>query len=356
MGRLPRSLPLLSLTLVACAAAPLGEPRAAPEPAAAATSDGAARVEPRDALATDEGTPIADTYLPAGDTTKPVDPGAGDANVPASPATPVVPDPADADVRAALESAEAGKLAAADARLRRAIARIDRDAALEDRMLAHALLGRRQRERGSDAGARREYGKVLAEWTDPASATKTILAGSSDDPRALRRVGQALSAVGEALFFEAGQKRAKALALRPPTLSGNASDDAIRRHIATAVASWMSKRRALDDAAEQAYQKVLAIQPMPPPRWVIASASEVGTMLEALPADLEKVPIPPAIKRDPALLAAYRDALRDAMAPQRERAKAAYRACQSFAEKYAHHDAYGKTCSDRLAVLEAKAP
>jgi hypothetical protein len=121
----------------------------------------------------------------------------------------------------------------------------------------------------------------------------------------------------------------------------------------TRVADWMKKRRGLDDEAEQAYRKVTDIRPVPPPRWVIASAAEVGTMLEALVTDLDTVPVPPAIQKDPTLLAAYRDALRDALAPQRERAKAAYRVCQGMAEKFQHHDAYSKTCKDRLAALQA---
>lgn len=328
---------LLGLVLSACAN-PSREP-AAPERAVDRPIDAL------DARAVDYGEPVADEYPR---------PAAPTAPVGATPSVQLVTfSPRDPDVRSALESAERGELASAAKRLERAIVRIDRDAALEDRMLAHALLGRRQLALRRAAAARREYDKVLAAWADPEAAAKTITASGADESDGHRRLGQALTALGEARFFEAGQKRAKALALRPPAFAGTPSDEAIRRHVVTAVAAWMKKRRALDDEAERAYREVTDIRPVPPPRWVIASAAEVGTMLEALATDLEQVPVPPGVRRDPALLAAYRAALSDALAPQRERAKAAYRMCQAMAEKFQHRDEHAKTCSDRLAALEA---
>jgi tetratricopeptide (TPR) repeat protein len=302
-------------------------------------------VDPLDAFVIHVGEPIADS-----------DPRPESESPPAVPSErplPVVLTPRDEDVRVALEDAEAGKLAAAARRLKGALARIERAAALEDRMIARALLGRRQLELRQLPAARREYAEVLAAWADPVVAQQTVMSSSADETEGLRRLGLALTALGEAYFFEAGQKRQKALALKPPPFTGKASDEAIRQHVLTDVAAWIKKRRALDEEAEQAYRKVIEIRPVPPPRWVIASAAEVGTMLEALVTDFDQLPVPSTIRQAPELLAAYRDAIRDAMAPQRERAKAAYRLCQAMAHKFRHHDAHSQKCSHRLAALEA---
>lgn len=334
--------PWLGLALVACAAAP-------PAPGASGIAAPSDEPEPARALVVDEGDPIADAYpIPSAEPPSP-DP-------PASSPPPQVVFRRDARVAAAQAKAEGGKLAEAAAELGRSMARIDREAPLEDRMLAHALVGRRHSERKDLVRARAEYQQVRAAWSDPEQATKTIMSAGPDEAQGHRRLGQALTVVGEALFFDATQRRRQALALRPPVLLGAASDPAIRDHLAQRVLPWVQKRRSLGAEAEAAYRKILDLQPVPPPRWVIAAASEVGTMIEALPRDLEKLPVPPSIRRDAALSSAYRNALRDALAPELERAKAAYRMCKNLAEKYRHHDAYSRACEDRLAALESQSP
>lgn len=334
----------LWLALAGCAASPPA-PSATPGPSAPASAE----AEPEPARAVDEGAPIADAYpVPSAVPVSPEPP------APTPPPSPLVP--RDAGVAAANAKAEAGKLGEAAAELTRALPRIDREAPLEDRMLAHALLGRRHGERRDSKKARAEYQLVLAAWSDPGKAAKTILGASPDEAQGLRRLGQALTVVGEALFFEAEQKRAKALALRPPRFAGAANDEAVRRYISREVAPWMQKRRTLGEEADAAYRKILDLQPVPPPRWVVAAASEVGTLYEALPKDLEKVAVPPSIRNDPKLLSAYQSALHDALAPELERAKGAYRLCKNLAEKYRHHDAYTKTCEARLTALESQSP
>jgi tetratricopeptide (TPR) repeat protein len=261
-------------------------------------------------------------------------------------------EPSDPDVRAAFLDAEGGLTAAAAARLTKNIARIDKQASLEDRMLAHALIGRRFRTKGNAAAAKREYDKVLAAWADPMQATKTIVGDHAGEREAMRRVGQALTAVGEALFAEAEQKRKKALALHVPAFKGAATDDAVKKYLMNSVADWMRKRRALESDAQEAYKKVLAIQPVPPPRWVIASAVQVGTMLEALPIELDQVPMPPSLRRDPKLAQAYRDSLHGATEPQRQNAIAAFRACREYSAKFQLEDEYSRLCRARLSVLQ----
>jgi len=339
-----RLAPWLGLALFACAAAP-PSPGSAPSGSSGAPPSAEPELEPAPAHAADEGEPIADEYpVPSAEPPTP--------DVPA----PSVVVPSDAGVAAARAKAESGKLAEAAAELSRVMARVDREAPLEDRVLAHALVGRRHAEKKDVKKARVEYQQVLAAWSDPEKAVKTIMGAAPDEAQALRRLGQALTAVGEALFFEAEQKRATALALRPPPFSGTASDEGIRDHLAQRVRPWMQKRRVLEGEASAAFRKILELQPAPPPRWVVAAASEVASMQEALPKDLEKLAIPPSLRRDPALRSAYQDALRDAMKPELERAKAAYRSCKSLAVKFRHQDAHSKACEDRLTALERQSP
>ncbi|HMR07744.1 MAG TPA: hypothetical protein PKA88_18310 [Polyangiaceae bacterium] len=259
-------------------------------------------------------------------------------------ASPAPHEPHDADVRLSVLDAESGKLAAVLRRLVVQIHRIDRDAGLEDRMLAHALLGRAYASKRQSAKARAEYDKVLKLWADPTAALKEIARASQQTKDELPRTGQALNAAGEALFFRAEQKRLVADALSAPKYRGPDTREAINKFMHTAIAPWVQKRRKLIDDAQRAYQRILTLRPVPPPQWAVAGAAQVSAMLDAFTSELSTVPMPPEIRKNPELRQVYEQSMHDAFAPMREAADSARRTCQEFARKFRVDSSYSRKC------------
>jgi len=275
------------------------------------------------------------------------------APTPPPPPTPAPAEPTDADVAAAVKDADAGEHAAVVRRLRGAMARVDHEAPLDERLLAHAVYGRSLEARHDHRGALREYARVVDGWKDPSAAAREIAGGSTDDGVTLKRMGRALNAVGEALYFAALEKKKAAGASRPPAYAGPRTQAAVGKFLATKVKDWMQKRRALVDDAEREFRRVLELQPVPPPLWVVASAAEVGEMLASFADDVEKVPVPDAVRKDPELYRIFRSSLASALEPQRERARQAFRVCQAYAEKFRTGREYSERCGKRLAELGA---
>jgi len=262
----------------------------------------------------------------------------------------------DHDVRSAEQSSSAGEHATVMARLSPQLARIDRDAIRDERMVAHALMARSATALGNASAAERHYAKVLSLWSNPQTAAKEILGAESNERRGLSRLARALSTAGEALFFNAEKKRRRAEGLKPPPFRGAHTQAAIERYIQTGVRDWMREKTARVAEAEKAYSEVIGLLPVPPPRWVASSAAAVAQMLVAFAVDFESVPVPPRIQKDPALRRVYRDALRAATEPLRARAKAALRACQAYSQKYQYSDALTEKCTTDLTRLDAPTP
>jgi hypothetical protein len=218
------------------------------------------------------------------------------------------------------------------------------------------LLGRIRAHAGELAKAREEYAKVLASWTDPQAGVREITADAPDDPRSMRRLGRALTALGEAFYFEAEQKRAAALRVTAPAYRGVATETAVAQHFSKEVARYLRKRRALVEEAEAAYRSIVEIQPLPPPRWVVAAAERVAGLHEATAAELAALPLPPTLAKSAEAKAAYESTLREVAAPIRERAKLAYRACVGLAAKFRVEDEHSKRCEARLAVIDPARP
>ncbi len=252
-------------------------------------------------------------------------------------------EPEDAEVRKALGDADVGKLASVLRRLRAHIKRIDQHASLEDRMLSHALLGRGYASARQLKAARADYDKVLSAWKDPKAAMQKVTRGETNRA-AFSRAGQALNAVGEALFFHAEQKRKAADSLKPPPYRGPDSNDAIQRFVHKRIAPWLKKRRRLIDEAQRAYLKITALRPAPPPRWVVASAAQVAAMLEALLADMRQAPLPPSVRNNPEAKRTYEQAMSSAMAPTRNAAAAATATCREYARKFRVESKYSRQC------------
>jgi hypothetical protein len=330
-----------SLVLVACGASP---PPGAVDPTVA-TARRVNQAPPPAASAPLDAEPASEPATTANEEPPPAPP--------APPPTPVPVEPTDTDVAAAAHDADAGQHAAVVRRLRGAIARIDREAPLDERLLAHALYGRSLEARHDHRGALREYARVVDAWKDPVAAAREITGGSEDDGFSMKRMGRALNAVGEGLFFAAREKKKVADAAKPPPYAGPRTQEAVGKFVATKVKDWIQKRRGLVDDAEREFRKVLELQPVPPPLWVVASAAEVGDMLASFAAEVEKVPVPDVVRKDPELHGVFRSSLAAALEPQRERAKQAFRVCQAYAEKFRTGREHAEKCAKQLAELES---
>jgi len=227
---------------------------------------------------------------------------------------------------------------------------IDGKATLDVRLQAHALLGRAYVQTNKGATAGREYGSVVKLWADPRAGVAQIEGIEGEDAAAKqRRLGRALEAVGEAIFYFAEQKKAKVDKVAFPAYKGQGSKDAVLKHIQTKVKEWIGKKRPLIEEATAEYKKVVDLQPVPPPRWVIASGSRVGEMWGTFVKEFRAAPIPDNIKKDYELRTAYFGALDDASEPQKLVAKSAFEICLGYSVKYQYFDEFSRSCEEWLA-------
>lgn len=227
---------------------------------------------------------------------------------------------------------------------------IDKQATLDIRVQAHALLGRAylNTKRGTNAAG--EYGKVAATWKDPTKAVNEIksIKDESDDAKT-RRLGRALEAVGEALFYFAEEKKSKVDAVKFPEYKGKNDKASVLKHINVNVKEWIGKKRPLIESASNEYKKIVDLQPVPPPRWVIAAGSQVGSMWGQFVKEFRAAPIPEFMKKDYELRTAYYGALDDASEPQKQTAKGAFETCLGYSVKYQYFDDYSRKCEVWLA-------
>jgi len=229
-------------------------------------------------------------------------------------------------------------------RLGGAMRQIDSKASLDVRVQAHALLARAYSEQNRSAAG--EYGTVVKLWADPKKAVSEIEKGEGD---AQRKLGRSLEAVGEALFYFAEQKKKKVDAVKFPVYKGPGSKDAVLKHIQGKVKDWIGKKRPLIEDATKEYKKIVDLQPVPPPRWVIAAGAEVGTMWGGFVDEFRAAPIPDSIKKDYELRTAYYGALDDASEPQKRQARGAFETCLGYSVKYQYFDEYSRECEKWLA-------
>jgi len=227
---------------------------------------------------------------------------------------------------------------------------IDTKATTDVRAQAHALLARAYVKSNKEAVASREYGAVTKLWAEPKAAVASIEGIAGEDAGAKqRRLGRALEAVGEALFFFAEQKKAKVDKVTFPEYRGQGSKEAVLKHIGTKVKEWIGKKRPLIDEASVEYKKIVDLQPVPPPRWVIAAGSRVGEMWGKFVKEFRAAPIPDSMKKDYEIRTAYYGALDDASEPQKQQAKNAYGICLGYSVKYQYFDEFSRACEEWLA-------
>jgi hypothetical protein len=227
---------------------------------------------------------------------------------------------------------------------------IDTKATTDVRAQAHALLGRAYVKQEKMPGAGKEFATVRDLWKDPKAAVASIEGIPGEDANAKqRRLGRALEAVGEALFFFAEQKKAKVDKVIFPEYKGQGTKELVLKHINTKVKDWIGKKRPLIDEASAEYVKIVNLQPVPPPKWVIAAGSRVGDMWGKFVKEFRAAPIPDSMKKDYEIRTAYYGALDEASEPQKQQAKGAYNTCLGYSVKYQYFDEFSRNCEVWLA-------
>jgi tetratricopeptide (TPR) repeat protein len=235
-------------------------------------------------------------------------------------------------------------------RLGEAMKMIDSQATLDVKIQAHALLAQAHQKNNKLPQAQGEYAKVVATWKDPQKAAEQILRGSDEDQGSKeRRIGKALTAVGEALFFFAEKKRDKVDAIKFPEYKGKGEASDVQKHITTKVKAWKEKKQPLIIEAATEYKKILDLQPSAPPQWVIAAGSRVGAMWGQFVSEFRAAPIPAAMKRDVVLSTAYYAALDEASEPVKQQAKNAFNLCLGYSVQYQYFDEFSRSCEKWLA-------
>jgi tetratricopeptide (TPR) repeat protein len=221
---------------------------------------------------------------------------------------------------------------------------IDSSATLDVRLQAHALLGRALHNLKSKPAADREYRTVVGLWSDPKKATAAI-----EKDGGPRELGRALEAVGEALFYFAEQKKEKVDAYKFPEYKGPKDKEGINKHISTKVKDWYTKKRDMIAEVSKEYEKVVLLEPVPPPRWVISAGSRVGEMWGTFVADFRSAPIPKEWEKDYEIRTAYYGALDEASEPFKRQARGAYEVCLGYSVKHQYFDKFSRSCEEWLA-------
>jgi tetratricopeptide (TPR) repeat protein len=239
--------------------------------------------------------------------------------------------------------------AAARRVLEAALPRIAERADYDVRIQAHALLGRAQSQLGRARDAARHYDEVRSLWGDGARAVAAIERAEPDAALRERRIGRAVTAVGEALYFAAEARRAELERLRFPVYRGPGTKADVLKHIQGEVKSWIGEKRPLVEQATADYKKILDIQPAAPPVWVVAAGARVGEMWATFASELRSAPVPDSIRKQQELYQAYINGIEQVTAPQQLMARQAFETCTSWSVKYQYSDALSRKCEEWLA-------
>jgi len=245
-------------------------------------------------------------------------------------------------------------------RLSSALSQIDRNAALDVQIQAHALMGRVYTKINNASQAASEYNKVRGLWASPDAQLKKLEASYPDEGDRIRRLGKALTSVGEALFFFAEVKKKDVDKVKFPEYKGNGDRADVLKHVQTKVQDWVKKKRTAIEDADKEYQKIRNLQPVPPPRWVIAAGSRVGQMWGKFVAEFRAAPIPKEWKQNgphpliPDLMwedvrGNYYAALDEASEPQKLAAKGAFKECLDLSVRFQYFDEFSRACEVWLA-------
>jgi len=221
-------------------------------------------------------------------------------------------------------------------------------------LVLHARSLQRAGGPSEQARAQTEFQAVKSAWANETAAEASLRTArpTDDDARAMRRLGRTLTVVGEAIFEDAELKRAQAASALPiPKYTGPASEEKFLEYQRTTVREWSEKKRAQLERAEASYLAVLNLKPVPPPQWVVAAASQVGSMWAAMADDYETAAMPPVSPSMAALRAKVQPAARAAADDVRDRfARPRMAKCADLSAKFQYTSPYADTCRAWLSA------
>jgi hypothetical protein len=227
-------------------------------------------------------------------------------------------------------------------------------AAPDIQVQAHATLAKAYTHtKGGDGNAKAEYAKVRSLWQNPQDAIARINSAypGEDEGSRQKRIGKAVTAVGEAFFYAADEaKRNEVDKIKFPEYHGPGTKEDVLKHVNTKVAAWLQKKKPAIEKVAAEYKKILDLQPDAPPRWVIAAGSRVGLMWGSFVDEFRAAPIPEAWKKDAELRGVYYDALDGASQPIKDhQAKPALVTCLAYSVKFEYYDDFSRSCEVWLA-------
>ena len=215
---------------------------------------------------------------------------------------------------------------------------------------ASTLSSTKQREQ-----AKAEYAKVRALWSDPAAAEAKIKTRTRarTTRSTIRRLGKALNAVGEAFFFVAEEKR-KPTSIRSssPTTRARATRTTCQAHQDQGRGLVSRRSAPAIEKVEPEYIKILELKPVPPPKWVIAAGSRVGSHVGRLRRRLPRARRSRGRgRRTPSSAAPTTTRLDEASEPFKvsKRARPALKTCLDYSVKYQYFDEFSRNCEVWLA-------
>jgi TolA-binding protein len=168
-------------------------------------------------------------------------------------------------------------------------------AGIDVQVQAHATLARCFSHLKGDQGAKAEYASVRSLWNDQAAAQKKLNEAYPEETQEarVRRLGKALDAVGEAIFYDADErKHADVDVIKFPFYTGSGKKEDVLKFVQQKVGDWMKKKSTAIIKIEAEYKKIIDLQPEPPPRWVIAAGSRVGLLWGDFVDDFRRAPYP----------------------------------------------------------------
>jgi tetratricopeptide (TPR) repeat protein len=125
--------------------------------------------------------------------------------------------------------ADHGDFKAAAQRLKASLPMIGKSASLDIHIQARAALARSLAAAGDARGAEEHFRAVQMIFKDPQAVVERILRQGPD--LGDRRLGKALTALGEAHFFFAERERVKASAIKLPEYRGPADREALKKNL-----------------------------------------------------------------------------------------------------------------------------
>lgn len=207
----------------------------------------------------------------------------------------------------------------------------------------HAERGRAHAGLKQEAEATRSFERALQAWQPLAQDPQLRDKLGPAKPAPMQDRERVVESVGAAHFHAGEVQRARAATVKVPTYRGPKSVAGVATFVNEAIGPFVRERQKVLLEAESAYQKVSEIKPVPPPRYLVASAASIGAMWAQLARDVETSPVPSHLTGDEA--EGYRRTLRESMKPVVDKARRAFTICRDSAARMGIDGEHADACA-----------